>query len=53
MKKYTVALDVNCGEYSVYLHITCKDIKQINSNTLIADGIEIEYEENISRIECD
>lgn len=47
---YTVKINQNGGEYSGFAFITCKVLKEINSTTVMADGIRIEFDEKIVEI---
>lgn len=50
-RKYEVELSQNGWEYTGILYIACNSIQKINNHTLIVDGVQIEYDEDIGDIE--
>lgn len=50
MKKYRVEISQNGWEYTGYAHIKCNEIKKVAKKKVIADNIEIEFDEGIGEI---
>lgn len=50
-QKWKVTFKENGDEYTGYLLVTCKAISKKNSNTILADEVEIEIDEDIIDIE--
>lgn len=51
MKRFIVEVSQNGWEYTGRVMIKCVDIVRAGENKVIADGIEIEFDEEIGSIE--
>ena len=47
MKTYQVELSQNGWEYTGHILIKCSEIEQTGLNTIVADGVVIEFDEEI------
>ena len=47
MEKWVVEISQNGWEYTGYATIKAKEVIKINSNTVTADGVTIEFDEEI------
>lgn len=50
MKRFRVEISQNDWEYMGYTIIKCNNIQKIGKNKVIADGTEIEFDEEIGEI---
>lgn len=50
-KTYTITYSQNAWEYEGHLRVTCKEIKKISRTMIEADGVLIEFDEEIGTIE--
>ena len=50
MKRFSVEVSQNGWEYTGYAIIKCDDIQKTGKNKVIADGIEIEFDEEVGEI---
>lgn len=48
MKEYQVTISQNDWEYEGYANITCNHIFKVADDTVVADGIKIQFDEEIS-----
>jgi hypothetical protein len=51
--KYKVDVNQNCGGYIGHYIITCKNLKKINTTTIRADDVKIEFDDSIVDIKPD
>jgi len=47
-RTWRVEISQNGWEYTGYANIKCKECKKIDDNKVLADGIEIEFDEEIN-----
>ena len=47
MKKHVVEISQNGWEYTGFAYITCTTLEKIDNRTVKADGITIEFDEDI------
>jgi hypothetical protein len=50
MKKFSVPISQNGWEYTGYAYIKCENVTKVSTNAIIADGIEIEFDEEVGLI---
>jgi len=47
MKQWTIEVSQNGWEYTGIVHIAANEVKQIDSYTVVADGVTITFDEEI------
>ncbi|WHY01846.1 hypothetical protein [Neobacillus sp. DY30] len=50
MKKYRIEISQNGWEYTGYALVKCNELKKIANKKVVADGIEIEFDEEVGDI---
>ena len=50
MKVWYVEFEENGGEYTGHMEVKCKELKQLNERTILADNVEIIIDEDITLI---